>query len=191
VPIRWRDSGSPGSGLWYDLGSHLLDQTLCLFGAPRTIALDLGKLRNNALADDWFHAVLDYDRLRVILHASSLVAEPGPRFVLHGVSGSFTKFGLDTQESMLKAGVQPKSEDWGIDRSPGTLTLPEGDELVKRSYRGLRGDYTQYYAGLRDAILDGAPNPVPAADALRVMQLIDLGLTSFAEGRLIKVDFSD
>ncbi|WP_374404666.1 oxidoreductase [Niveibacterium sp.] len=187
VRQRWRESGAPGSGLWYDLGAHLLDQTLQLFGAPQTVSLDLAKQRDGAAADDWFHAVLRYDNLRVILHASALVPDLGPRFALHGTLGSFTKYGLDPQEDALKLGGRPGASDWGVDPRPGTLTLSEADALTQREHAGERGDYSRYYAAVRDAILNGAPNPVPAGDALQVMQLIDLGLASFREGRVMTV----
>lgn len=191
VRPRWRESGAPGSGLWYDLGSHLLDQTLQLFGTPQTIALDLAGLREGAAADDWFHAVLRYEGLRVILHGSALVAELGPRFALHGTRGSFTKFGLDPQEDALKLGGRPGASDWGRDPRPGTLTLGEGDALVQRTIAGEAGDYSRYYAAVRDAVLHAAPNPVPASDALKVMRLIDLGLTSFRDGRVMPVGALD
>lgn len=190
VRQRWRESGAPGSGLWYDLGSHLLDQALQLFGAPQTISLDLARQRDGAAADDWFHAVLRYDALRVILHASALVPDLGPRFALHGTLGSFIKYGLDPQEDALKTGRRPgpESPDWGQDPLPGTLTLATPEGLVERDLDSVRGDYARYYAEVRDAIRLGAPNPVPAIDALRVMRLIELGLASFAEGRVMTVD---
>lgn len=191
VPNRWRDSGDRGSGLWYDLGSHLLDQSLQLFGPPRTIALDIARQRDRARADDWFHAVLHYGQLRVILHASALVAAPGPRFILHGTQGSFVKYGLDPQEDALKAGGQPGTADWGRDPSPGTLTLAGPGGLVKRIHDGVAGDYGRYYAELREAILGHAPNPVSAAEALRVIRLIELGLTSAEEGRAVPVSSLD
>ncbi|WP_374604602.1 oxidoreductase [Niveibacterium sp.] len=187
VRQRWRESGAPGSGLWYDLGSHLLDQTLQLFGTPQTISLDLAKQRDGAAADDWFHAVLRYDTLRVILHGSALVPELGPRYVLHGTLGSFTKYGLDPQEDALKLGGQPGGADWGIDPRPGVLTISSGDTLIPHQHAGERGDYSRYYAAVRDAILQGAPNPVPASDALKVMQLIELGLVAFRDGRVARV----
>jgi len=187
VRQRWRESGAPGSGLWYDLGSHLLDQTLQLFGTPQTISLDLAQQRDGAAADDWFHAVLRYDALRVILHGSALVPDLGPRFALHGMLGSFTKYGLDPQEDALKLGGRPGSADWGVDPRPGMLTLSEADVLTRREHAGERGDYSRYYAAVRDAILNGAPNPVPARDALKVMQLIELGLAAFREGRVAAV----
>ncbi|MEY4663027.1 MAG: hypothetical protein RLZZ239_1500, partial [Pseudomonadota bacterium] len=104
VPQRWRDSGEPGSGLWFDLGPHLLDQALQLFGPPQTLTLDWARQRDNSKADDWFHAVLHYDAMRVVLHASALTAQVAPRFTVHGTQGSLIKFGLDTQEAALKAG---------------------------------------------------------------------------------------
>jgi len=122
VPARWREQSLPGSGLWFDLGPHLVDQALALWGLPDALCLDLACLRDGAQVNDWFHAVLRYDTrhggLRVILHASTLVAELGPRWAVHGTQGSFTKFGLDTQEDALKAGRRPQMDalhDWGQD----------------------------------------------------------------------------
>ena len=189
VGQRWRESGEPGGGLWYDLGSHLLDQALCLFGPPRTLSLELARQRDGARADDWFHAVLGYGGpLRVILHASALVAEPGPRFLVHGRQGSFLKWGLDPQEDALKVGGRPGAEDWGRDPLPGTVTRTQGDGLARWVEQGPPGDYSRYYVALRDAILLGGPNPVQAADALRVMRLIELGQQSFRDGRAVAVD---
>ena len=151
VRPRWRESGAPGSGLWYDLGSHLIDQALQLFGRPQTLMLDLARERDGASADDSFHAVLRYEGLRVVLHASALVAHLGPRFAVHGTRGSFTKFGLDTQEDALKAGRRPGAADWGVDPLVPTLTLAEGDHLVDTSLPCERGDYLGYYGLLRQA----------------------------------------
>jgi predicted dehydrogenase len=191
VRVRWRESDAPGSGLWYDLGAHLIDQALCLFGLPQTIALDLARQRDGAVTDDWFHAVLRYDALRVVLHASALVADLGPRFVLHGTRGSYTKFGLDPQEDALKAGVAPGGARWGADPCPGALTVAgqhDADDLIRREYASDRGDYSTYYAAVRDVIVQGAPNPVPATDALQVIRVIELGMASCAEGRVVAVN---
>ena len=149
----------------------------------------LARQRDGARADDWFHAVLGYGgALRVILHASALAAEPGPRFLLHGTQGSFLKWGLDPQEDALKAGGRPGAVDWGRDPLPGTVTRTQGGGLVRWVEQGLPGDYSRYYVALRDAILLGGPNPVQAADALRVMRLIELGQQSFRDGRVVAVD---
>jgi predicted dehydrogenase len=89
VRQRWRESAQAGAGLWCDLGPHLLDQALQVFGPPRGIVLDQAALRDGAQADDWFLAQLRYDGLRVTLHASALAAAPGPRFTVHGTHGSW------------------------------------------------------------------------------------------------------
>jgi len=187
VQTRWREADLPGSGLWYDLGPHLLDQALQLFGAPQGIALDVMRQRDGAATDDWFHAVLRYEGLRVILHASALTAQPGARYAVHGTAGSFVKLGLDPQEDALKAGTMPGGAGWGIDPRPGTLTTPGADGVVvaARTHQGPDGDYGQYYAGIRDAIRGVGANPVPAQQALQVMQWIALGQQSWREGRSV------
>lgn len=182
VQARWREAAGPGGGLWYDLGSHLLDQALQLFGAPDGIWVDLARQRDGAVADDWFHAVLRYGDMRAILHGSALVAAPGPRLAAHGTGGSFVKFGLDPQEDALKAGLRPGSAGWGADPRPAQLTLHAGAESGQ-SVNSVAGNYLAYYAGIRDAIRLGAPNPVPAEQALRVMRLIECGIASAREGR--------
>ncbi|WP_267116646.1 oxidoreductase, partial [Xanthomonas sacchari] len=105
VGDRWREHALPGSGLWFDLGPHLLDQALQLFGPPQALQADLALQRPGAQTVDYVHAVLRYPRLRVVLHAGSLVAANGLRFAVHGSGGSYVKHGLDTQEAQLRAGV--------------------------------------------------------------------------------------
>lgn len=185
VRARWREGSTQGSGLWYDLGPHLLDQTLQLFGLPETISLDLACQREGAVADDWFHAVLRYDELRVVLHGSALMAQQGPRFAVHGTLGSFVKHGLDPQEDQLKAGLRPGHADWGRDTRDGTLTTAQGGVLHSMGHPTLRGDQSRYYAAVRDALLHGGPVPVSADEALEVMRLIDAGLQSWATGRVV------
>ena len=183
VRVRWRESAEPGAGLWYDLGPHLLDQALCLFGPPEALSLDLACQREGALIDDYFHAQLKYGQTRVLLHASTLVPLVGPRFTVHGSRGSYLKYGLDTQEASLKAGQRPPAPGWGFDPQPGSLsTLVEGG-LETRVVPAIPGDYAAYYAGIRDALRLGAPNPVPASAAIQVMALIELGLLSAGERR--------
>ena len=187
VRQRWREIAGLGSGLWYDLGPHLLDQTVQLFGVPQTIHLDLARQRDGAVADDWFHAVLHYDEQRVILHGSALVPAVGPRLIVHGTTGSFVKFGLDPQEDALKAGVQPGGAAWGTDTTLGRLTLRDSDIATERTVESVPGNYGAYYAAIRDAIRLGTPNPVPPEQALRIMQLIELGVASAQEGCALNV----
>jgi len=187
VRARWREQAMPGSGLWYDLGSHLLDQTLQLFGLPEAISLDLAQQRNDTEVDDWFHAVLRYGQQRVILHGSALVSVPAARFTVHGNLGSFIKYGLDPQEDVLKAGQRPPAPDWGLDPLPGTVSVWRDGICQSRELICTAGDYPAYYAGVRDAINGVRPNPVTADEAIRVIGLVELGLQSYREGRVLPV----
>jgi predicted dehydrogenase len=124
----------------------------------------------------------------VVLHASALTAHVAPRFTVHGTEGSMLKWGLDTQEAALKAGQRPPQAHWGVDPEPLRLTLSDAQQQLSESTQmGMPGDYTRYYAGIRDAVQCGAVNPVPAEEALRVMELIELGQRSATEGRRMAV----
>ncbi len=178
VRDRWREQKGPGAGLWYDLGPHLIDQALRLFGAPIGITTDIAVQRDGGQTDDYFHAVMRYDRLRVILHASTMMAAHDLRYSVHGTHGSYVKQGLDTQEDALKAGRTPGDALWGVDNRPGTLTTVDGERTSTRLVHGDVGDYRRYYATVRDAIHGTGPNPVPATEALQVMRLIAMGIDS-------------
>lgn len=191
VQTRWREQVGPGSGLWYDLGPHLLDQALQLFGSPEALQADLACQRDDAQTDDYFHVQLRYNRMRVILHGSVLVPAPGPRFVVHGTQGSYVKYGLDPQEAVLKAGTRPPATDWGADPCDGVLTVWQDGTAQSGSLSTIPGTYPAYYAAVRDAILGQAPNPVPPADALQVMALLELGSRSGHERRELPVTGTD
>ncbi|HEX5686272.1 MAG TPA: oxidoreductase [Ideonella sp.] len=196
VRERWRESTAAGGGLWIDLGPHLIDQALQLFGTPETLYADIASVRDGAVADDWFHAQLRYvDGLRVTLHASALAAHTGARFVLHGTRGGYRKWGLDCQEDRLKAGEQPDPAhlaDWGADPQAGELALwraeEPGDVLESRLLPTRNGRYPDYYSGVCAALRSGAPNPVPPREALTAMRLLDLGRRSAAERRELPVE---
>ena len=187
VRARWREGHGFGSGLWFDLGPHLLDQALRLFGWPEAIALDRAALREGAQADDWFCARLRYDRLRVTLRAGTLVAAPAPRFAVHGTRGSFVKHGLDPQEAALKAGARPAwppAPGWGVDPAPARLRLrDDAGELAEEALPLAPGDYPRYYAALAAAIRGEGPNPVPAGEALDVIALVEAGIASDLQRR--------
>jgi len=198
VPSRWREQAQPGSGLWLDLGPHLVDQALALWGLPEAISLDLACLREGAQVNDWFHAVLRYDTahagLRVILHASTLVAELGPRWAVHGTRGSFTKFGLDVQEDALKAGGRPQLADlhaWGADPRPGevlhmaSIAGVAAPVSVRQRAPSPAGNYLAFYANLRDHLHGQADLLVPPAQVRAVMQVLELGARSAQQRRSV------
>ena len=185
VRQRWRESAGPGAGLWFDLGPHLLDQALQLFGRPHAITLERDLTRDGALADDWSHASLRYDRLHVHLHAGMLVAASAPRFAVHGTLGSFVKEGLDAQEDALKAGTRPTwppQAGWGVDSGRAVRVTRAGDgSAVTEPVAMAPGVHMAYFAAIAAAIRNEAPNPVPAEEALDVMALIELGIASAAQ----------
>ena len=181
VVDRWREQDQPGSGLWFDLGPHLLDQSLQLFGMPQAIFADITLQRKDARAADYFHALLRYPRHRVMLHAGSLVPANGLRFAVHGTRASYLKHGLDTQEATLRAGGMPGQTGWGADTRIGHLQADDSDE--GQPIPAIAGDYRHYYSELRTAILDNTAPPVTAQQALDVMALLEWGMQSSATRR--------
>lgn len=178
VRHRWREQAGSGSGIWYDLAPHLIDQVLVLFGMPMSITVDMAQLRPDAQTTDYFHAILAYPQCRVVLHGTMLAAAESARYIVHGTRGSYVKFGLDPQEDRLKAGECLLQEDWGYDMRDGVLTLASGDELDAQTLLTTPGNYPAYYAAIRDALNAKGENPVPASQAIRVMELIELGIES-------------
>ena len=189
VRDRWRERAGPGAGLWFDLGPHLIDQALLLFGAPLGITADIAVQRDGGETADYFHVTLRYARLRVILHASTMMAAHDLRYSVHGTLGSFVKQGLDSQEDSLKAGRTPGDALWGHDARPGTLTTVHGDHTSTRIIAGEPGDYRRYYVGVRDAVNGSAPDPSPAGDALAVVWMIELGIESSEKRREVAIPF--
>jgi scyllo-inositol 2-dehydrogenase (NADP+) len=180
----WREQPLRGSGLLYDLGSHLIDQALVLFGPPKAITADVITQRPQAVMDDYFHLILDYGRLRAVLHAATLVCRPGPHFVLHGDAGSYSKHGLDPQEAALRTGQRPGMHGWGTTSRHGTLTHADGTETTIDTFPGR---YEAYYAAIAASIRDGAPPPVTGQEARNVMLVLEAAIRSAAERRTVAV----
>jgi scyllo-inositol 2-dehydrogenase (NADP+) len=176
----WREIPQPGSGVLFDLGSHLIDQVLALFGMPETVTADVFAQRPEALVDDYFHIVLGYGERRAIVHCSTLVRELGPHFAVHGDAGSFVKYGMDPQEAALKAGRPAGTPGWGRDDPAlyGTFVNAAGE---RETIATLPGSYTAFYAGIAAAIRDGAPVPVSARSARDTVAIIELARQSAVE----------
>jgi predicted dehydrogenase len=175
---RWREQAVPGAGVWFDLGSHLIDQALQLFGPPDGIYADLELQRRGAQAVDYFHVVLRYGRSRAILTAGCLVVSETPRFAVHGTAGGFTKFGMDTQEESLKRGDAPGCAGWGRDPRLGTLVTAKDGGVETRQVPNIPGNYLAYYEAIRDAITLSTPNPVPPEQGLAVIKVLEAGIRS-------------
>ena len=178
VRNRWREQAGPGSGIWYDLAPHLLDQAVNLFGLPVSMTVDLAQLRPGAQTTDYFHAILSYPQRRIVLHGTMVAAAESARYIIHGTRGSYVKFGLDPQEDRLKNGERLPQEEWGYDMRDGVVTKVEGETLVEETLLTSPGNYPAYYAAVRDALNGTGENPVPASQAIQIMELIELGIES-------------
>jgi len=186
VRDRWRERAGPGAGLWYDIGPHLIDQVLVLFGPPETVHADL-EVQRGGTAVDWFQAILGYGRKRVTLASSMIAADPAVRFLLRGTKGSLTKLGGDPQEAQLVAGQKPGSPGWGHDPDP--LIFFAGDGGAPVELAAPPGDYLGYYAAIRDAIRGEAAPPVTPAQATALMAILEAGIRSSDQGRVVRPDY--
>ena len=189
VRLRWREMPGPGSGVWYDLGPHLADQALQLFGLPKTIAANLAVQRREAQTDDWFHVLMSYDRLRVILHGSVIVAGGTPRMAIHGTGGSWLKYGLDVQEEQLIDGAIPGQPGWGQDPRPALFYNGRDSQPLELALPA--GDQRQYYFGIRDAIRNQGTNPVSPAQAVAVMAVLETVIESSTSGEALPLPLTE
>lgn len=185
VPDAWKEKKeNAGSGILYDLGSHLIDQALTLFGPPKEIYADLRKQRKNAQVPDNFEVLLYYPNLKATLKASALVKTKGPTFSIHGTKGSFVKYGMDSQEEMLKTGLKPHGNwGWGQESQEiwGKLEVLEESGTIESEV----GDYRKFYQNIYDAITKKSELEVKPEQAREVIKVIELAMQSSAEKRVI------
>jgi predicted dehydrogenase len=178
VGNRWKDARS--GGVWQDLGPHLVDQAIQLFGVPKAVLADLASQKQDGGAYDYAHVLLDHGKVRSILHITQSAPAHSLRFAVHGSRGSYIKHGLDPQEDQSKAGMVPGDTGWAVDLQEGALTrgMPDGS-TQSQTVPNLPGDYLAFYREVCAAIGGRGTNPVPAADALQVMAVIEAGFESF------------
>ena len=183
----WRERPEPGSGIFFDLGPHLIDQAMLLFGEPEAVSADIRIERDGAMVDDTFDVVLHYPYTRALLRAGVLASTQTPRFIVQGRYGGYLKFGLDPQEDALKRGEAPTGARWGCETPErwGTLSRAQGDSLVTEPCPTDPGDYRRYYANVRDAVLGSALLAVTPQQALRVMRALELAMESSRERRTL------
>lgn len=179
----WREKALPGSGMLYDLGSHLIDQALYLFGLPHEVYADMSSQRRG-LVDDQFEVILYYSELKVTLKSGILVKEPLPRFILHGTEGTFVKYGLDVQEPQLKAGKRPVDDSWGLeDETAWGILNTQTREKIKTE----PGDYRAYYQNIYNVLVHDEKLEVSAHDGFDVMRIIEAAIQSHHEKRRIEI----
>ncbi len=180
IPGAWRESDIPGAGILYDLGPHIIDQALVLFGNPEAITADVRKQRPHAKADDYFNIWLHYGFLKVILHSGMLVREQGPRYMIQGTKGSFIKYGEDPQEEKLKAGELPIGDSWGKEPESyyGILHTEIDGKVVRETVPSRRGDYGQYYKNIYETIVNNAPLSEKPEHGYNTIRIIELALES-------------
>jgi predicted dehydrogenase len=188
----WRDDGAPGGGLLLDLGTHVVDQALQLFGLPEGVSAEVLRERTGAVVNDSFTVRLRYPGNIVTLSANCLAAFPRPRYTVRGTKGNFLKWGLDPQEAALKELGKIVEPGWGTESANawGTLAVDVSGDMVTHPVPSIPGDYRLYYAGVRDAILGKSQPPVLALDAWRVTRLLEWAEESSSTRKEIACDWA-
>lgn len=194
----WKDDSAQGGGILLDLGTHLADQALTLFGKPEAVSADVHRERDglrepeNMGSNDAFTLRLRYPGFTAVLAANCLSSLPRPRYHLRGIGGNYRKFGVDPQEAALGKVTRIEDADWGQESAAnwGTLSMEVDGGLASRPVAPIPGDYRRYYAAIRDALLGKTAPPVAAVDAWRVAQLLEWAAVSSDQRREIPCDWS-
>jgi predicted dehydrogenase len=188
-PKAHKEMAAPGTGLLNDLGPHIIDQALYLFGMPESLFAHIRTLRTGSLVDDDFSITLFYPNLRVELKSGLLIREAVPAYVLHGRKGSFLKSRADIQEDTLLRGAIPTGSEWGIEpaQEAGLLHTEMDGNIVRKHIPSLPGNYGDYYAGIYQSIRAGEPVKVSAEDGIRCMTIIELARESSVRQELIRI----
>ena len=183
-PDAWRERPEAGSGIFFDLGVHLLDQALLLFGTPEALTADIRIERQGGRVDDAFDVLLHYPRMRALLRASMIALAPDLRFLVRGEKAAYLKNGIDPQEEVLKRGEVPGGDSWGKEKqeSWGVLQSLGGAERVETE----PGDYRLFYQNVRDTILGKSKIAVTHEQMLNVMRGVELARRSSEERRTVK-----
>jgi len=192
-PDTWKETGTSGGGLTYNLGSHLIDQAVQLFGMPEAVYANIATLRTGGMVDDYFHINLLRPQLnpelRITLKASYLMREPEPRFVLHGTLGSYVKHGVDNQEEALLRGENPDQPHWGEEdeQNWGILhTEANGSPLYGR-YPTVPGDYNAFYQNIYEHLRLGKPLTSDACYVSNVIRIIEAAYQSAQQQAAVKL----
>ena len=189
-PKSHKEEPSSGSGILKDLGPHIIDQALVLFGMPEAVFADIGITREHSRVDDYFDILLIYRDKRVHVKGGYFYKQPVPEYTLFGKQGCFIKTRSDVQEAQLDQGMTPSDESYGKepDVSAGQLYTEGKDQTDTLSIISPRGNYFEFYEGLYQSIAHDQPEPVSAEDGIRIMQIIDAAMQSYREGKVVKLE---
>ncbi len=184
-----KEGDMPGAGNLFDLSPHLVDQAIQLFGFPKAVFADLIKMREDVAVQDYFELLLYYEKLRVRLIATCIARESTYAYTLQGMKGSFLQQRSDMQEQQLLAGTKPSLESWcPAPSSPdGLLHTEINGEVVRKETTSAPGNYMGYYDDVYKVLTGQGPNPVPAADAIKNMRIIEAALESMKEGKVVSL----
>lgn len=176
----WRDEVLPGSGILYDLGSHLIDQVLCLFGNPISVKADIQSQRENSKVDDFFEVTISYPQMKAVVTAGMLVEKPELRYLINCAKGSFVKYGMDPQEDALKNGKLPGEGEWGQEPAEnwGVVTFVNNQLYFDGKVETVPGNYVDFYENVYDVIVNGAEQSVKPEEARNVIRIIELAFES-------------
>ena len=174
-PKKWKEIVGAGSGIIYDLGSHIIDQVITLFGVPKAVWGQTFTQRENSEIDDAFDIRLDYGKLKVTLKSSLLVREDTPRYIIHGTKGSFIKHGIDEQEDHLKMGMKPTDGDFGIEavKNYGILHTEINGLILKGTVETEKGNWGLLFQNLHGAIVDGKELLIKPEEVLEQIRIIE------------------
>lgn len=183
----WKEGPGPGSGILFNLGSHMIDQVLDLFGNPDSLTASIGVQRKDGKSPDYYDIRMKYPTHTAIVKSGYLVRDPGPRYVAYGMEGTFTKYGLDPQEDALKNGGVPGTAGWGHEARKwwGTIDTAIEGLHVRGTVETLPGNYAGFYDNIYAAIRNDAPLAVTAGQATAVIRMIELATRSSDEGRTL------
>ena len=188
-PKQHKESANPGAGILKDLGPHLIDQALFLFGLPNAVFADIRMIRNNTLVDDYIDILLYYSDFRVRLKAGFFVREPIPSYIVHGKKGSFLKPRGDVQEDDLKLGKKPNLDAWGKEpkSKEGTLHTEINNDVLNVKVPTLQGNYFDFFDGFYQSISNDTIEPVTAKDGFSVMKIIEAAIQSSEQMKAINL----
>jgi len=186
-PKQHKETRNSGAGILKDLGPHLIDQALCLFGLPQSVFADIQITRAQSLVDDYIDILLYYSSFRVRLKAGFFVREANPAYVIHGKKGSFLKPRGDVQEDELKLGKKPNLDTWGTESivKQGLLHTETNGEIVKKHIPTLQGNYYDFFDGVFYSITNDIEEPVTATDGIHVMKIIEAAIESSAQQKVV------